>query len=256
MTKFKEFFRDENRFFSLLLLLCLIVLVVLSLVLGYRIIKIQESVVRIEDQIQQLIASGEQGNLPSSPDIVTYSGEMDVSIGHIFGEVQNPEVVIVEFLDFECPYCSQAPKLIDELIISNPGRVMVVNLDYPLPFHDNALGAALFANCVTEQNKISYDQISSHIFENQSRLDTESLFDFAKTLDINIDQLKQCMNSSEANESLNQSIAMGKNAGIKGTPAFIVSNNFDYDGNVLKIDGNLVYLSQLVESVRKLLNNN
>lgn len=254
MAKLKEIFGDENRFFSLLVLLCLIVLVILGLVLGNKIINIQRSIVRIEDQIQLFTASEKQGDLTSSEDINKFSGELDISIGHLYGEVQNPKVVIIEFMDFECPYCAQAPQLINELIKANPGSVMVVSFDYPLPFHENAFGAALFANCASEQPGIEYKQLSDFLFENQAHIDPDSLLESAKTMNVDVDKLKVCMESTAAKDLINQSVEIGKSIGIKGTPAFIVTSSFSINENILRLDGDLVYLSQLVNSVKTLLN--
>ena len=254
MSKLKDAVADENRIFSILILLCLFVLVVLTLIISHRILNIQENIDWIEDQIQQFTEHNIKDNSPSANEVATtYSGKMNLLSAHVSGELKDPRIVIIEFFDFECPYCAEASKLTDEILVSNPGQVMLVQFDYPLPFHEDSQGAALFANCINQQDMITYKEIYNYLFQNQTNLDLDLLIGYAESIGADLEAIKLCMASPESVERINQSIALGENAGIKGTPAFIVSDNFDWEEDLIMIDGQLVYMNQLMEIVRQML---
>lgn len=79
------------------------------------------------------------------------------------------------------------------------------------------------------------------------------LVGYAESIGADLEAIKLCMASPESVERINQSIALGENAGIKGTPAFIVSDNFNRKEDLIMIDGQLVYMNQLMDIVRQML---
>lgn len=252
MSDIKDSLGNENRVLSYLLLLCLIGLVAINLVLGSKIIKIQQSISTIELKIKDL-ASGDS-QVPVNQGL-PYTGKLEVSTAQIYGELENPEVLIVEFLDYECPYCAQANMMIGELLKSIPGKIIVVRFDYPLPFHENAFDASLFANCVSEQGLVDYKSISTYLFENQSALDRDSLLSSAATLNLDVEEIRKCIDSREASDRIEKSIRIGEDIGIKGTPAFLISNTFEIMNSSIVLEGELIYLSQLSGRIKEMIGN-
>ncbi len=254
MSQTKESLGNENRIFSFLLLVCLIALVALNIVLGTKIVSVQQSIKSMELKMENLATGKSQLENPNNKGI-PYSGKLNVSTAYIEGGDDNPEILIVAFLDYECPFCAQANKIVGEILNSNPGKVVLVRFDYPLPFHEKAFDASLFAYCASAQDFVDINKVSAFLFESQSNLEREILLSSAEHLNINGDKVSRCMDSQEASDRLNQSIKIGEGIGIKGTPAFIISKTFELTKSLIELEGELIYLSQLPVRIRELLGN-
>ncbi|MBI5412397.1 DsbA family protein [Candidatus Peregrinibacteria bacterium] len=146
--------------------------------------------------------------------------------GPILGD-RNAPVTIVEFSDFQCPYCgsffSNALPQINEQYIKT-GKARLIYRHFPLSFHPNARPAALAANCVRDQrgDEVFY-QYHDLIFKNQTALSEASLKEWAKGLGINMSQFDQCVASQKTADAVAKDLADGQKAGVSGTPAFIIN---------------------------------
>jgi len=136
----------------------------------------------------------------------------------------NAPVTIIEFSDYECPFCGRHFKETLPLIIENyvnTGKVKLVFRDFPLSFHKNAQKAAEAAECAGEQGgNEAYWKIHDKLFENQQNLDIASLKQYAKDLGYNIDS---CLDSGAMAEEVAKDMADGQAAGVSGTPAFFIN---------------------------------
>ena len=104
----------------------------------------------------------------------------DISTEHVFGDPEAP-VTVVEYGDFECPYCAAAAPVLRELVEDSGGRVRLIFRNFPLPeVHPHALTAALAAEAAGAQG--AYWRMHDLLFTKQDRLDDRSLKAYADHL--------------------------------------------------------------------------
>jgi len=136
----------------------------------------------------------------------------------------NAPVTIVEWSDFECPFCarfySETLWQIDEGYIK-AGKVRFVYRDFPLGFHSNAQKAAEAAECAGEQG--NYFEMHDKLFEEGVNGGVSSFKQFA--LDLKLDALKfnECLDSGEMESEVKKDMSDGASIGIKGTPGFVIN---------------------------------
>ena len=148
-----------------------------------------------------------------------YYDESDPMLGD-----PNAPVTIVEFSDFECPFCarfySQTYKLIKEDYIDT-GKANIVFRDFPLAFHPQAEPAAIAAECAHEQGK--FWEFHDLIFENQARLSPSAYLGWAEDLELDMDQFSDCVDSQKYKSEVAKDYNDGGRLGITGTPGFFVN---------------------------------
>jgi protein-disulfide isomerase len=130
-------------------------------------------------------------------------------------------ITIVEFSDFECPYCSRAEEVVSEVVRVYGDKIRVVYRDLPLPMHPNAAKAAEAAHCAGEQGK--YWEMHAKLFSNQRALDVASLKGYAKDLKLDQAKFDKCLDSGATAALVEEGRKAGNELGINGTPAFFVN---------------------------------
>lgn len=133
------------------------------------------------------------------------------------------KVAIIEFSDFQCPYCNRhnkqtLPKLKEQYMDS--GKVKYVMRDFPLGFHRQAKIAAIAANCAGEQGK--YWPMHDKLFENARKLKRELFVELAKGLKLDDKKYVSCLDDPKQAKQVEQDIAYGGSLGVSGTPAFFI----------------------------------
>ena len=163
-------------------------------------------------------------------DSLTLQGEnnearIDVSVDDdaVKGDV-NALVTIVEFSDFECPFCGKYvletyPQLIKEYV--DTGKVKYVFRDFPLEFHLEAQKAAEAAECAGEQGK--FWEMHDYLFENQDYLGVDYLKGYAKDLGLDTKDFNECLDSGAMAEEIENDLLDGQSYGVSGTPAFFIN---------------------------------
>ena len=141
------------------------------------------------------------------------------------------KLVLVEFSDYECPFCARfysqtLPAIKKEYI--DTGKLRFVYKDFPLPFHKNAMKAASAAFCAGKQGK--YFEMHNFLFENQRNLD--DVENFAKKIGLNMKKFRACMNDSATKKAVEGDIAQGRSIGVGGTPTFVLGRLVD--GNTVE----------------------
>jgi protein-disulfide isomerase len=149
---------------------------------------------------------------------VDVSADDDPAIGPA-----NAPVTIIEFSDFQCPYCSRFNTDTLPQILSNYGdRVRFVYRDFPLTsLHANALKAAEASDCANEQG--AYWKYHDLLFKNQSALDDASLKSYAASLGLDTGVFNQCLDSDKYISEVQKDYQDGVTAGVQGTPSFFVN---------------------------------
>jgi protein-disulfide isomerase len=164
-------------------------------------------------------------NVPSDP----------AGNGAVLGDADAP-VTIVEFSEFQCPYCgsfyNDAYQEIKEKYVDT-GKVKIVFRNFPLGFHAGAYPAALAAECVREQGgDEAFFALHNIIFENQATLFSsgdvavinEELAGYAEKIsDIDMDKYDECVGSDKYNDEISTDMKDGESFGISGTPSFLVN---------------------------------
>ena len=148
--------------------------------------------------------------------------EVEVGEAPIMGDRQ-ARVTILEFSDFECPFCRKGATLMKEIKKKFGKKVAVAFKHFPLPFHKKARGAAYASMCVYEQDKEAFWKFHDLMFENQSSLDQDGLVKLAKKLKLKMKKFKECVDIKKYAQYVEKNIAEGKEAGVKSTPTFFIN---------------------------------
>lgn len=172
--------------------------------------------------------------------ISEFSPISDIVIGQAFAQNQsdnvvlnlniptkgnpNAKVTIVEFSDYQCPFCSRVEPTIAQILEAYPNNVRVAFVNNPLPFHSNAMPASKAAIAAMNQGK--FWEMHEALFANQKNL-TEYFFkEKASELGLDVAKFEADMNAPETENFINKGIADGKSFGISGTPSFLINGVF------------------------------
>ncbi|HWO09870.1 MAG TPA: thioredoxin domain-containing protein [Polyangiaceae bacterium] len=134
---------------------------------------------------------------------------------------ENASVKVVEFSDFECPYCSRAANVVHELKQKYGDKIRFVFRQFPLSMHRDAHGAAQAALAADAQGKFwEYHDV---LFANQGSLDRSSLEGHAKTAGLNLAQFKQALAGEQFKAQVEADLKLGEQAVVQGTPTMFVN---------------------------------
>ncbi len=131
------------------------------------------------------------------------------------------KVTIVEFSDFECPFCSRATDTVKQVVESYGNKVRLVFRHYPLPFHKSAQKAAEAGACADDQG--SFWKLHDAMFANQEDLSVDSLKKMARDAGLDGAKFDACLDSGAKAELVKKDLEEGKKAGVSGTPAFFIN---------------------------------
>jgi protein-disulfide isomerase len=139
----------------------------------------------------------------------------------------NPKakVMIVEFSDFQCPYCQRAEATVKSVLAKHEGVVALSYRDMPLAsIHPMAMGAAQAGRCAGEQGK--FWELHDAMFSDQAGLDHDGLVAKAKKLNLDEKQFEACLTSEKYKAQIQQDSQEASRFGINGTPAFFINGVF------------------------------
>ena len=131
------------------------------------------------------------------------------------------KVTIIEFSDFQCPYCKRGSDTMYEVAKAYPNDVKVVFKHYPLPFHKEAEPSARASWAAQQQGK--FWEFHDIMFNNQDKLGTDFYLATAKELKLDEAKFKADMNSEAAAKQVKEDTEAGAKNGIQGTPGFFVN---------------------------------
>ncbi|HLD98386.1 MAG TPA: DsbA family protein [Candidatus Nanoarchaeia archaeon] len=141
----------------------------------------------------------------------------------VLGDVNAP-VTIIEFSDFQCPFCERFYTETLPLLKTNyidTGKVKLIYRDYPLDFHPMAQKSAEAAECVRAKGgDEGFWKYHDQIYENQASLTNDNLKKWAKELGYNIDT---CLDSGEKTSEVLKDLSDGESYGVTGTPTFFIN---------------------------------
>jgi protein-disulfide isomerase len=151
---------------------------------------------------------------------------------------QNADVTVVEFSDYQCPFCRQFQQQTLDRLKKNyidTGKVRFVYKDFPIPQlgHDQAVLMAEAALCAGDQDK--YWEMHDKMFNEQQELSPRGTASFsadkvtqwASDLDLNMDTFNQCLDSDKYKSEVQNDQQEGRNLGVSGTPTFFIYGSGD-----------------------------
>lgn len=130
-------------------------------------------------------------------------------------------ITIIQFAEFQCPYCGKAGEAVDQVMETYPGKIKMVYRDFPLGFHDRAIPAAVAANCAGEQEK--YWEMHKLLMSNQRALDEETLTSHATSLSLDMAKWNTCRADPAQEAEVRKDMEDGSAVGVTGTPAFFIN---------------------------------
>jgi protein-disulfide isomerase len=141
----------------------------------------------------------------------------------------NAKVTLVEYSDFECPYCSLAVPQIDQLVKTYPNDIRLVFKQFPLDMHPHAIIAAEASLAANAQGK--FWEMYEKLFAGHKHLTRDSIFAMAKDLNLDMVRFTHDMDSHAYLKEIRQDLAEGEHDGVFGTPSLFV-NGKPYHGPI------------------------
>ena len=138
------------------------------------------------------------------------------------------KVTIVEYSDFQCPFCSKGYNTIEKQVLKEYGdKVRFYYKHYPLPFHPWAEPGAVAVECAKEQKPEAYWKLYASLFENQGQITPDNLKEKASGFlaDTGVDMTKwnDCFDNKKTLAKVKAQMAEGSSVGVRGTPGFIIN---------------------------------
>ena len=165
-------------------------------------------------------AQSQVQNPDEVPEVVRY--DIPVDDDPVIGPEDAP-ITIVEFSDYECPYCQQwHTEVFDRLMLAYPEQVRLVYRDFPITsIHPNAMPAAVAANCAREQD--GFWDYHDKLFRMELGLSTDAYQEYASQLDLDVEEFVECLDSGRYEEEVQADFDFAANLGVRSTPTFFVN---------------------------------
>jgi len=135
----------------------------------------------------------------------------------------NAPVKVVEFADYQCPYCKQVHPDLQKLREEFPQQMVLVYEDFPLPMHPFAEKAAEASHCADDQGK--FWEYHDGLFAHSGPLDADALKGVARSLNLDQAKFTQCLDSGKEAPTVAKGLAEGKKLGLTGTPTFFINGH-------------------------------
>jgi protein-disulfide isomerase len=190
------------------------------------------------DEVVADLKRQEAKNAPLAPDAIA---KLTTGDAPAFGPA-DAKVTIVEFSDFQCPFCSRAAEATTKIKEKYGDKVRFVFRQFPLSFHDKAQVAAEASLAANEQGK--FWQYHDKLFANQNALEREKLEAYAKELGLDLAKFKKALDDKTHEATVKADLKLGEEVAVDGTPTMFlngarVANPTDFDAISKQIDAAL-----------------
>jgi protein-disulfide isomerase len=177
---------------------------------------------RIEDVYTKLMEQAANAPPPAPPAAPAPAEKQDITVGDApIKGAKNAPVTIVEWSDFQCPFCGRVIPTVKQIEDTYKGKVRIAFKHQPLPFHNNAEMAAEAAMAANEQGK--FWEMHDKMFANQQALDRPNLEKYAQEIGLNMARFKAALDSSKFKDRIQKDSAEGMKVGANGTPTFFIN---------------------------------
>lgn len=153
-------------------------------------------------------------------------------------------VTIVEFGDYQCPYCRKYHGTTYTDLKKNyidTGKVRYIVRDFPLQFHANAGPAALAVRCAAEQGQIQFLALRDLMLENSADLGAESIKKYGNQINLDMTKFRNCIDTKKYSPAVQKDIADANALGINATPSFVIGKTAKDQIDGVRIAGALPY---------------
>lgn len=178
----------------------------------------------VVDTLKRLGGPSQRIAQPSAPPSEDFSKVHDLDMAHarIQGK-KNAPVTIVEFVDFQCPFCQRFHPAVNEVMKAYPHQVNYALRNYPLPFHPQAKPAAKAALAAGEQGK--YFEMAELLLQNAAALSDEKFQELAKNLGLNVSKFMKDYKDKDAQweEAIKKDMDLAVKADVRGTPTYYLN---------------------------------
>ena len=199
-------------------------------------------------QIRQLLEAQAQKNGPAPPS----RAKLDLSGFQMLGSKDAP-VTLVEFTDYQCPYCRQFHVSVFGELKKNyidTGKVRFYSRDLPLDqIHPNAVRAAQAGRCAADQGQ--FWKMRDLMGSNPDKLDLESLVSEAGTLQMDTKAFRTCVESQKYKEAVQTDVLEAMKIGAEATPTFVLGKSTPQGVEGELIEGTMPY-AKFVQAIEKL----
>jgi protein-disulfide isomerase len=175
----------------------------------------------IEKSVKELKALAGAGQ--PAPSLAPENIVLGIDDDPVMGD-QKARLVLVEFSDFQCPFCARfvqetLPEIEKDYI--KTGKLRYVFRDFPISgAHKDAFKAAMASGCALDQGK--YWEMHDRLFENQTAFTVHNLTQRAEAIGLNKEKFQQCLNNNEYETEIQNDFAEGLKAGVNQTPTFFL----------------------------------
>ena len=129
---------------------------------------------------------------------------------------------MIEFGDFECPYCGQEEPIVESLVQAYPNDLRLVFKNFPLPtVHPYAQAAAVAAECANAQG--DFWPMHDLLYKNQSALTTPDLQNYAQQVGVDVASWQACLPTQPPTDAVAADVQLGNSIGVTGTPTFVIN---------------------------------
>ena len=178
---------------------------------------IQKELAQIKDKINSNVAPQQ----PPSEDMNKVYN-IPVGVSSVLGKNDAP-VTIVEFSDFQCPFCGRFYSFIKDVLAAYPNQVRVIVKNFPLPFHPNARPAAKLAMAANEQGK--FQGMMESLLINGGDVSDDKVKGYAKSLGLNYNKLMADYKNKDAQweKQIQDDMQLATSVDVHGTPTFYLN---------------------------------
>lgn len=154
---------------------------------------------------------------------------------------KDAKVTIVEFSDFQCPFCAKAVDVLKELKSKYGDKIQVAFRNFPLPFHSHAKIAAVAGLCAREQGDDKFWKMHDTMFANQhEKLDKGNLKNLAKKIGLDSGKFDSCLDSEKYMAKVEEDMKYGQEVGVKSTPTFFVNGQLVNGAQSLEVFSEII----------------
>jgi len=142
---------------------------------------------------------------------------------------RKPVLEIIEFSDYQCPYCSRGHQKVRSLVSRHPDRIRLVHRNYPLKRHRFSFAYAVMAHCASQQKR--FWEANDYLYKNGRRKNPVTPEELAEAIGIDAEALRACMVGEDAKSAVLNDIAAGRELKLRGTPTYVIDNQ-SYPGSI------------------------
>lgn len=185
----------------------------------------------------QIAAENKERDAAAATEAIKRAADLDAAIqGQPFRGKADAKITVVEFSDFQCPYCARGAQTMEQLVAKYPNDVKFVFKHFPLNFHPWAQPAAVAANCAAAQKPEAFWKLHDAYFANQKDITPQNVMDksreYLKDSGIDLAKFVACAEDKDTEEykktaaAVNADMTLGGRLGVSGTPGYFVNGHF------------------------------